>query len=267
MLSLKIAVSQILFISSLAMAQTAHTVFGTLPDGSVVDAYTLHSSDVELRIITLGARVVSLKTKDRKGRFGDLALCCSSLDSYVNNKSTYFGATIGRYANRIAKGCLELNRKIFQATLNNKGVNTLHGGSEGFDRRNWIAKLIPGGVEFTRVSPDGDQGFPGTLTAHVRYLLHRNIVRIEYDATTDQPTVVNLTNHTYFNIAGEGSGSILGQRLTLYADNYTPVDAAMVPMGEVASVTGTPYDFTRETMIGEHAAQEDARPTQAHRRL
>jgi aldose 1-epimerase len=227
MLSLKIAVSQLLLISSLAMAQAAHTVFGTLPDGSIVDAYTLHSSDVELRVITFGARVVSLKTKDRKGRFGDLALGYGSLDPYVNSKNTYFGATVGRYANRIAKGHFMLNGKIFQTTLNNKGMNTLHGGSEGFDRRNWKAKLIPGGVEFTLVSPDGDQGFPGTLTAYVRYTLHRNVVRIEYGADTDQPTVVNLTNHTYFNIAGEGSGSILNQRLTLYADNYTPVDTAI----------------------------------------
>ncbi len=165
MLSLGIAVSQLLFISSLAMAQAAHTVFGTFPDGSIVDAYTLHSPDVELRVITFGARVVSLKTKDRKGRFGDLALGYSSLDPYVNNKNTYFGATVGRYANRIAKGHLVLNGKIFQTTLNNKGVNTLHGGSEGFDRCNWKAKLVPGGVEFTLISPDGDQGFPGTLMA------------------------------------------------------------------------------------------------------
>jgi len=258
MLSWKTAVSQFLFLSSLAMAQATHTVFGTLPDGSIVDAYTLHSPDVELRIITFGARVVSLKTKDRKGQFGDVVLGYSSLDPYVNNKNTYFGATVGRYANRIAHGHFLLNGKVFQTSLNNKGVNTLHGGSEGFDRRNWRAKLIPDGVEFTLVSPDGDQGFPGTLTAHVRYTLHRNVVWIEYGATTNQPTVVNLTNHTYFNMAGEGSGSILGLCLTLYADNYTPVNVAMVPTGEVASVAGTPYDFTREGMIGEHVAQDDA---------
>jgi aldose 1-epimerase len=258
MFSWKIAASQFLFISSLAMAQVTHTMFGTLPDGSIVGSYTLHSADVELRVITFGARVVSLKTKDRNGRFGDLALGYSSLDPYVNNKNTYFGATVGRYANRIAKGHLVLCGKVFQTILNNKGVNTLHGGSEGFDRRNWKAKVVPGGVEFTLVSSDGDQGFPGTLTAHVRYTLHSNVVRIEYDATTDQSTVVNLTNHTYFNIAGEGSGSILGQRLTLYADSYTPIDAAMIPTGELASVLGTPYDFTSETMIGEHASQDDA---------
>jgi aldose 1-epimerase len=256
MFSWKIVASQFLFISSLGMAQATHNIFGTLPNGSIIDAYTLHSGDVELRVITFGARVVSLKTKDRNGRFGELALGYSSLDPYMNNKNTYFGATVGRYANRIAKGHLVLNGKFFQTTLNNKGVNTLHGGSEGFDRRNWKAKMVPGGVEFTLVSPDGDQGFPGTLTAHVRYTLHSNVVRIEYDATTDQSTVVNLTNHTYFNIAGEGSGSILGQRLTLYADSYTPIDAAMVPTGELASVLGTPYDFTRETIIGEHASQE-----------
>jgi aldose 1-epimerase len=258
MFSWKIAASQFLFISSLAMAQVAHTIFGTLPDGSIVDAYTLHSAELELRVITFGARVVSLKTKDRKGQFGDLALGYSSLEPYVNNKNTYFGATVGRYANRIAKGHLVFDGKVFQTTLNNKGVNTLHGGSEGFDRRNWKAKVVPGGVEFTLISSDGDQGFPGTLTAHVRYSLHDNVVRIEYDATTDQSTVVNLTNHTYFNIAGEGSGSILGQRLTLYAHSYTPIDTAMVPTGELASVLGTPYDFTRETMIGEHASQDEA---------
>jgi aldose 1-epimerase len=258
MLSLKMVVCQALVTSSLAMAQVTPSVFGTLPDGSVVNAYTLRNSDIELRVITFGARVISLKTKDRKGRFGDLALGYSSLDPYVNNKNSYFGAIVGRYANRIANGRLILNGKVFQTSLNNKGVNTLHGGSDGFDHRNWKAKLIPGGVEFTLVSLDGDQGFPGTLTAHVRYTLHRNVVRIEYGATTDQPTVVNLTNHTYFNITGEGSGSILGQRLTLFADNYTPVNVVMVPTGEVTPVAGTPYDFTREDMIGEHVTQDDA---------
>jgi aldose 1-epimerase len=176
----------------------------------------------------------------------------------VNNKNTYFGATVGRYANRIAKGHLVFNGRVFQTPLNNKGMNTLHGGSEGFDRRNWKSKADPRRSRITLVSTDGDEGFPGTLTAHVRSTLHRNVVRIEYGVVTDQPTVVILTNHTYFNIAGENGGSILDQRLTIYADNYTPVDPAMVPTGEVAPVAGTPYDFTRETMIGEHAAQDEA---------
>jgi aldose 1-epimerase len=255
--SLKIASSLLLVLPCLAMSQATYTTFGTLPDGSVVYEYTLRSSEVELQVITFGARVVSLKTKDRAGHLGDIALGYSSLDPYVRNKNTYFGVVAGRYANRVANGHLELGGKVFQTTINNRGINTLHGGTEGFDRRNWTAVLIPDGVEFTLVSADGDQGFPGTLTAHVRYTLRRNIVQIEYSATTDRLTVVNLTNHTYFNLAGEASGPALGQRLTLYADRYTPVDTAMIPTGELAPVAHTPYDFTRESPIRRRVTADD----------
>jgi aldose 1-epimerase len=254
---LKIVSNMFWIFPCIALAQTTRSTFGTLPDGSVVDEYTIRSSEVELRVITFGARVVSLKSDDRAGHPGDVALGYSSLDPYVRNKNTYFGVVAGRYANRVANGHLELEGKVFQTTLNNRGINTLHGGTEGFDRRNWTAALIPDGVEFTLVSPDGDQGFPGTLTAHVSYTLRRNIVQIEYSATTDQPTVVNLTNHTYFNLSGEASGPALGERLTLYADKYTPVDAAMIPTGELAPVAHTPYDFTRESPIGRRVTEDD----------
>jgi aldose 1-epimerase len=225
--------------------------FGLLKDGSVVEAYTLTNSEVELQLITFGARVVTLKTKDRQGVSGDIALGYNSLDEYVNKKNTYFGVVAGRYANRIAKGHLELEGRVYETALNNLGVNTLHGGTDGFDRRNWMAKEIPDGVCFTLVSPDGDQGFPGTLKIQVKYTLHGNMVRIEYRATTDQTTVINLTNHTYFNLSGEGSGSIVGEQLQINADNFTPVDQWLIPTGEMPSVEGTPFDFREESAIGE----------------
>ncbi|HEY4378886.1 MAG TPA: aldose epimerase family protein [Acidobacteriaceae bacterium] len=246
----------LLLLPSLAPAQATRAHFDTLPDGTAVDVYTLTSPQVELRVITYGARVVSLKSKDREGKFANIVLGFPSLDLYAGPRINYLGATVGRYANRIGKGHLVVDGKTFQTPLNNRG-NTLHGGA-GFDRRNWTAHLIPGGVEFTLVSPDGDQGFPGEVTARVRYTLQRNTVRIEYSATTTQPTVINLTNHAYFNIAGEGSGTILSQRLTLYADRYTPVDATLIPTGELPPVAGTPFDFTRESVIGDHVAKADS---------
>ena len=246
----------LLLLPQLAPSQTTRAPFGTLPDGTAVDAYTLTTPQIELRVITYGARVVSLKSKDRTGHAADIVLGFSTLDPYAAPRNNYYGATIGRYANRIAKGHILIDGKTYQSPLNNRG-NTLHGGA-GFDRRNWTAQLIPNGVEFSLVSPDGDQGFPGEVTAHVRYTLQRNIVRIEYSATTTAPTVINLTNHAYFNVAGEGSGPILPQRLTLYADRYTPVDAALIPTGELAPVAGTPYDFTRETPVADQIAKVDS---------
>lgn len=233
------------------LSTTVHSSkFGTLADGSVVNAYTLKSDAVEMVLITYGARVVALHTKDREGKFGDVALGCGSLESYVGGRNFYFGVIAGRVANRIAKGRFPLAGETVQTTINN-GENMLHGGVEGFDRRNWSAEIVQNGVEFLLVSPDGDQGFPGTLTTRVRYTLEGDTVQIAYHATTDKTTVVNLTNHAYFNLDGEGSGTILDEVLTLEAEFYTPVqDAAAIPTGEIAPVAGTPFDFTKATAIG-----------------
>ncbi len=232
-----------------ALAAVSHTSFGKLPDGSNVELYTLKSDAIELKVMSFGARIVALDTKDKDGKVADVVLGYNTLDEYVKNKEFYFGVVPGRYANRIAKGKFTLEGKPYQITLND-GVNTLHGGVEGFGKRNWTGKEIPGGVEFTLVSPDGDQGYPGTLTAHVKYTVSGSTVKIEYSATTDKPTVVNLTNHAYFNLSGEGSPSILDEKLTLDADKFTPVDSTLIPTGELKPVAGTPFDFTHPTVIG-----------------
>ena len=224
--------------------------FGTLADGGVVTLYVLTSDEMQLRLITYGARVVGLITKDRDGESGDVTLGYGELKPYVENTNAYFGVIAGRYANRIAKGRFVLDGKTVQTTIND-GVNMLHGGVEGFDQRNWEGDVVADGVEFTLVSPDGDQGFPGAMAVTVRYTLKGSVVRIAYSARSNQDTVVNLTNHAYFNLDGEASGTILGEVLTLEADAYTPVaDAAAIPTGEIASVAGTPFDFREATVIG-----------------
>ena len=225
--------------------QVKAEVFGTLADGGVVEQYTLTSAEVELRLITYGARVVVLKTRDRDGAWGDVTLGYGELKPYVENTNAYFGVIAGRYANRIAKGRFELEGKTVQTTIND-GVNMLHGGVEGFDKRNWEGEMVPDGVEFTLVSPDGDQGFPGTLTVRVRYTLRGSVVRIEYSASSDKATVVNLTNHAYFNLDGEASGTILEEELTLEADRFTPVaDAAAIPTGRLRRWRGRRLIFAR----------------------
>ncbi len=231
--------------------------FGTLADGSVVTLYVLTSAEMQLRLITYGARVVGLIAKDRDGESGDVTLGYSELKPYVENTNAYFGVIAGRYANRIAKGRFVLDGHTVQTTIND-GVNMLHGGVEGFDKRNWAADVVPDGVEFTLVSPDGDQGFPGALAARVRYTLKGSVVRIAYSARSDKDTVVNLTNHAYFNLNGEASGTILDELLTLEADAYTPVaDAAAIPTGEIASVEGTPFDFRKATVIGARIGDDE----------
>jgi aldose 1-epimerase len=237
--------------------QVKAEVFGTLGVGGVVEKYMLTSAEIELELISYGARVVALKTKDRDGVWGDVTLGYGELKPYVENTNAYFGVIAGRYANRIAKGRFELAGKTVQTTIND-GVNMLHGGVEGFDQRNWEGEIVEGGVEFALVSPDGDQGFPGTLEVRVRYTLRGSVVRIEYSAVSDKATVVNLTNHAYFNLDGEASGTILEEELTLEADAYTPVaDAAAIPTGEIATVDGTPFDFRRATVIGSRIGDEN----------
>ncbi|MEO6923501.1 MAG: aldose epimerase family protein, partial [Bryocella sp.] len=205
---------------------------------------------------TFGARVVSVDTKDKNGKMGGVVLGHATLEGYVKDAKTYFGSVPGRYANRIAKGTFKLEGKTFHLPINNP-PNSLHGGTVGFERRNWDAKEIPNGVEFTLVSADGDQGYPGKLTAHVKYTLENGTIKIQYSATTDAPTVVNLTNHAYFNLGGDGSPSILNERLTIFADRYTPIDATSIPLGPLAPVAGTPFDFRTPHTIGSRINDEN----------
>jgi aldose 1-epimerase len=239
---------------SMMTAAAAHgtvtkTVFGSTPNGTAVDLYTLKTEGIEASVMTFGARVVSIKTADRDGKIANVVLGYSSLDGYLADKKTYFGAIVGRYGNRIAKGRFLLDGHTYQLPTNN-GANSLHGGTDGFDQRVWQARPIAEGVEMTLVSKDGDQGYPGTLTAHVRYTVHHGALRIDYSVSTDKDTVVNLTNHSYFNLAGDGKGTILGDEVTLPADQYTPVDEGLIPTGVLAPVEGTPFDFRKSTAIG-----------------
>jgi aldose 1-epimerase len=242
--------------AAVAYGAVSHTDFGKLPDGSTVTIYTLKSPQVEMQVMTFGARVVSIRTPDRHGKMANVVLGYDNLENYIQDNKTYFGVVPGRYANRIANGAFSIEGKEIHLSAN-EGSNTLHGGKDGFDRRNWTGREVPGGVEFTLVSPDGDQGFPGSLMAHVRYTLHGNKIAIQYSATADKPTVVNLTNHTYFNLSGAGSGTILNEKLTIFADKITPVDAKLIPTGELMAVAGTPFDFTHPETIGARIDADD----------
>jgi aldose 1-epimerase len=226
--------------------------FGETADHQPVDIYSLKNANgLEVRIMTYGGTVVSLKVPDRGGKFVDVVLGYDNLQGYLTN-SPFFGAIIGRYGNRIAKGMFSLNGK--QYTLpKNDGDNTLHGGDKGFDKVVWRAREVRRrdgvGLSLSYLSKDGEQGFPGNLSVTVVYTLtNRNELRIEYAASCDKETVVNLTHHSYFNLAGEGS--ILGHELMLNADRFTPVDATLIPTGELRPVEGTPMDFRKAAPIG-----------------
>jgi len=235
--------------TSVAYGAVTKAPFGKTSDGKPVEIYTLTSKDLTVRIMTFGARVVSLDAPDRSGKRADVVLGYNDLASYEADKSTYFGSIVGRYGNRLAKGTFSIDGQSFHVPLNNNG-NSLHGGPVGFDHKLWTGREIPDGVEMTLVSPDGDMGFPGELTAHVRYTLVGDQLRIAYSATTTKATVLNLTNHSYFNLAGDGSGTILDQVMMIDADRYTPIDAGLIPTGELAPVAGTPFDFRTPTAIG-----------------
>jgi aldose 1-epimerase len=225
-------------------------------DGQPVDLYTLtNSNDMTVTITNYGGIIQSIWVPDRRGRQANVALGFDNVDDYVAG-SPYFGCITGRYANRIAEGRFTLDGQEYQLATND-GPNHLHGGDVGFDKRVWDATPIEGdddgvGLELTYTSPDGEEGYPGTLETTVTYTLtDDNEIQVDYHATTDAPTVVNLTNHTYFNLAGEGSGTIEDHRLTLNADHYTPVDETLIPTGEIAPVEDTPFDFTSPTAIGD----------------
>jgi len=228
--------------------------FGTTPAGERVDRYTLSNGRMRVRILTYGGILQSIDVPDRHGRLGNVTLGFDNLADYVA-KSPYFGCITGRYANRIAKGTFTLDGVDYHLPINND-PNSLHGGTVGFDKHVWAATEIRNhnsvGLKLTFTSPDLDQGYPGELKATVIYTLTAdNGIRMDYEATTSKATVINLTNHAYFNLAGEGSGTIEGHKLTLNARRYTPVDPTLIPTGSLDPVAGTPMDFTRSTAIGE----------------
>ena len=242
----------LIIMTASMQSQVTKQSFGKTPDGTAVDVYTLKSGAIEGRIITYGGIVQSLKVPDKNGKSADVVLGFDSIDGYASGprpNAPFFGALIGRYGNRIANGEFKLDGKTYHIPQND-GTNALHGGTKGFDKYVWKAKEIPHGVELTHVSPDGDMGFPGTLTTVVRYTLAGKELKIEYSAMTDKDTVLNVTNHSYFNLAGQGDGDILKDQLKLNASRYTPVDDKLIPTGELASVEGTPFDFRKPTAVG-----------------
>ncbi|RYY14701.1 MAG: galactose mutarotase, partial [Cytophagaceae bacterium] len=238
--------------------------FGTTPNGHPTELYTLQNAHgVQATISTYGGTVTSLLVPDQAGQLGDVVLGFDSLNGYRSEAflkaNTYFGALIGRYGNRIAKGRFALDGQAYQLPINN-APNSLHGGTAGFDKRVWTA--TPGtsadGPTLTLgyQSPDGEEGYPGTLQVTVVYTLtHANALRIEYTATTDQPTVLNLTNHSYFNLSAGQVKDVLNHEVQLLADRFTPVDSTAIPTGELAPVAGTPFDFTTAHAIGQRLGQ------------
>ncbi len=229
-------------------------LFGEMPYGQTVDLYTLtNPGGVELQAITYGATIVSIRVPDRNGVLGDIVLGFDDLAGYLEDAS-YFGAVVGRYANRIARGRFSLDSETYELARNN-GPNHLHGGVRGFDKVVWSAEAFATdsgvGVTFTHTSPDGDEGYPGTLAVQVTYTLTPDdALVVDYVATTDRPTPVNLSQHTYFNLTGDARRDVLDHVLTIDAERYTPVDSMLIPTGTLAAVAGTPFDFTAATPIG-----------------
>ena len=228
--------------------------FGRLPDGRGVDLFTLtNAHGVEVRVMTYGAIITVVRAPDRTGQLDDIALGFDSLAGYLG-EHPYFGALVGRYANRIARGQFTLDGVTYHLALNN-GPNSLHGGRRGFDKVLWTGESVPGpnaaGVSLRYTSVDGEEGYPGTLAAHVTYTLNaRDELVVDYEATTDKPTVVNLTQHSYWNLKGEGRGDILGHVVEIDALSFTPVDSTLIPTGELAPVAGTPFDFRMPIAVG-----------------
>jgi len=248
-------------VNAEAQATLSKEKFGQTVDGHVVDIYTLRNrGGIEVKITNYGGIITSLKVPDRDGKFADIVLGFDNLDSYLKG-DPYFGALIGRYGNRIAKGRFTLNGVEYKLAVNN-GENHLHGGIKGFDKVVWDAKpvKVPNGValQLSYLSKDGEEGYPGNLAVKVLYrLTNQNQLLIAYSATTDKDTVVNLTSHSYFNLAGQGNGDILNHQMFINANRFTPTDAGSIPTGELKSVTGTPFDFTKTTAIGARINQDD----------
>lgn len=260
MLKLMVACLSMAVMAAGAHAAIAKSPFGKTADGKAVDLYTLTAKGgVEAKISTYGATLVSLKVPDRAGKLANVVLGFDTVSPYVQGVP-FYGATIGRYGNRIALGKFTLEGKSYQLTVND-GPNSLHGG-KGFDKRLWSAQPVDSkdgpALKLTYVSADGEEGYPGQLTVHVTYTLKAdNSLSIVYEATTTKPTVVNLTNHSYFNLTGDPKNTILKHLLTLKADRFTPVDKTLIPTGELRAVKGTSMDFTTATAIGARIEAKD----------
>jgi aldose 1-epimerase len=249
-----------------AMKQTTEagiksSEFGKMPDGHEIHLYTLtNANGMQVEIINYGGRIVSIRVPDREGKMADVVLGWNNLQNYLKY-NTYFGAIVGRFANRIAHGRFTLDRKVYHLPINN-GPNSLHGGLEGFDKKVWTVQELPGSepaLDLTYFSKDGEEGYPGDLKVKVVYTLTKdNALKIDYKATTDKETVINLTNHSYFNLAGEGNGNILDQVVMINADKFTPANATQIPTGQIRDVAGTPFDFRKPTPIGARIDEDNA---------
>jgi aldose 1-epimerase len=235
--------------------------YGRMPDGTAVEVFTLtNASGMEVRAITYGAFIVSLRVPDRSGTLDDVVLGFDSLEGYLGS-GAHMGSVVGRYGNRIGGARFTLDGKTYTLAAND-GANHLHGGTKGFDRYVWKGEEVKKGadvsVRLTLVSPDGDEGYPGRLETTVTYTLTpKNELVVDYAATTDKPTLVNLTQHSYFNLAGQQNGDVLDHELQIHADRYTPVGAGLIPTGAIASLDGSPLDFRKPTRIGARIDQDD----------
>jgi len=239
---------------------TKRSTFGKMSDGQTIDLYTLtNKNGVQVAIINYGGRVVSIRVPDRQGQMADVVLGFDNGDGYLG-ANPYFGAIVGRYANRIAKGRFTLDGVEYKLAQND-GPNSLHGGVKGFDKVIWKAVELAkenAALELTYLSKDGEEGYPGNLSVKVTYTLSdENELWIDYRATTDKDTVLNLSNHSYFNLAGEGSGDILQHQMMIASSRFTPVDATLIPTGELRNVAGTPFDFRQPTAIGARIGNDD----------
>ena len=244
-------------------AAACTTLTSAASDFSSVELYTLtNAKGSSIQVTNFGAIITSIKVADKDGEIGDVALGYDQLKGYVNAvDKPYFGAIVGRYGNRIANGKFELEGKTYTLATNN-GANHLHGGVIGFDKVVWDAKASDSSVELSYLAKDGEEGYPGNLQCKITYSFNDdNELHIHYHATTDKATPVNLTQHTYFNLAGEGNGTILDHELELNAERYTPVDSGLIPTGELAPVAGTPFDFTKPKTIGKDIKVEDTQLT------
>ena len=252
--------------ASAAQAPKGHpamerSVFGKMPNGEKVDLYTLtNHNGVRVKITNYGGRVVSILAPDRHGHLADVVLGYDTLDGYLTKQDPFFGAIVGRYANRIAKGRFTLDGVEYKLPIND-GPNSLHGGPDGFDKKVWKAQELSQAhpaLELIYLSKNGEEGYPGDLSVKVVYTLtDSNELRIDYSATTDKDTVLNLSNHSYFNLAGQGNGDVLKQVMMINADRFTPVDASLIPTGELRSVQGTPFDFRKPAVIGARIHQDN----------
>ena len=237
------------------MESIKHDLFGKTPEGKQVEIFILNNSKgITATVMALGATLISFKMPDRRGQIKEVTLGYDNLEQYLRGKY-YFGATVGRFANRIAGGIFRLDNVEYHLACNENGLNHLHGGNRGFDKVLWEPESWRSrnavGVSFTYISPDGEEGYPGNLSSKVNYSLsENNELKIEYYAKTDKSTIVNLTNHSYWNLSGTASETILNHELTLKCNKYLPVDNNLIPTGEIRDVCETPMDFTKPKLIG-----------------